>query len=55
MEKEILEQLKRIADSLEKMTPVGLGGCAGGLPIVRHIHEYPQNVPSQYPPSYTTF
>lgn len=47
MEKEILEQLKRIADSLEKMTPIGLGGSA--FPIVRHIHVYPYRDPMLAP------
>lgn len=44
MEKEILEQLKRIADALERMVPSGIG-AAGGFPIVRHIHEYPPKPP----------
>lgn len=54
MENEILEQLKRIADALEKMVPLGLGG---GTPIVRHIHEHSPATPfGQHPfvPSYTT-
>ena len=51
MEKEILEQLKRIADALDRMTPAatGIGGGAGGFPIVRHIHEYPQPSRPTYP------
>ncbi len=45
MDKEIFEQLKRIADALECMKPPTIGGP----PIVRHVHEYPDRDP-KYPP-----